>query len=278
MNTAAATKVDNVRSWFEAPRKYLDRRRFDIRIRTETVREFIGNDTFDRALDIGCGDGTISLPLLDRIGGLTLLDISTNMLSVAEANIPRKSRQKVDLINADLLRAKLPPQTFDLVLCIGILAHVDSPRDVIAEVARLARPGAKIILEFTDSYHFWSVPVIVYQNLLKLRRPTPYALNRLRRRSVVGLCRENGLEIISQYRYGHPPMGTGVFASQDTMYDMTRTLFGPTHGNRNRWMGNQYLLLLQKPGDAGSTRRNGDADYSPKPSTPLDGCGGRCNQ
>jgi ubiquinone/menaquinone biosynthesis C-methylase UbiE len=278
MNTAAATKVENVRSWFEAPRKYLDRRRFDIRIRTETVREFIRDEAFARALDIGCGDGTISLPLLDRIDALTLLDISTNMLSVAEANIPRESRQKVDLINADLLRAKLQPQTFDLVLCIGILAHVDSPRDVIAEVARLARPGAKIILEFTDSYHFWSVPVILYQNLLKLRRPTPYALNRLKRRSVLQLCRDNGLEILSQYRYGHPPMGTGVFASQDAMYDMTRNLFGPTHGNRNRWMGNQYLLLLHKPGDAGTTRGNGGGNYSPKPNISLDGCSGRCNQ
>jgi ubiquinone/menaquinone biosynthesis C-methylase UbiE len=246
MTTVTASKLGNVRSWFEVPRKYLDPRQFDIRIRTETVKAFVDHSTFDHALDIGCGNGSISLPLLERIRKLTLLDVSTNMLSVASGNIPTDLSEKVELINTDLIGARLESETFDLVLCVGVLAHVDSPADVIAEVTRIARPGATIILEFTDSYHYWSVPVILYQNLLKLRRPAPYALNRLGRKSIFQLCRENRLELRQLYRYGLPPIGTSVFASQDAMYGMTRYLFGPSDRNRNCWMGNQFICLFQK--------------------------------
>jgi ubiquinone/menaquinone biosynthesis C-methylase UbiE len=246
MKTATATKLGSVRSWFDATSKYLDSRRFDIKIRTETVLEFVGKSTFNRALDIGCGDGSISLPLLERVNKLSLLDISSNMLSVASGNIPIYYSGKVDLIGSDVLSANLGSNDFDLVLCIGVLAHVDSPTDVIAEVARVTRPGGKIILEFTDSYHFWSVPVIIYQNLLKLRRPAPYALNRLATASVMRLCRNNGLELLRTFRYSHPPIGTGVFAGQDEMYRMTRYVFGPSKQNRNCWMGNQFMCLLQK--------------------------------
>jgi 2-polyprenyl-3-methyl-5-hydroxy-6-metoxy-1,4-benzoquinol methylase len=244
--TVSDTKCDNVKSWFEAPRKYLEHRRFDIRIRMETVREYVKDGEFDQALDIGCGDGSISLPLLDRLRRLTLLDISSNMLAIAKSNIPSESSGKVDLINADLLRADLKPGAFDLILCLGILAHVDSPGNVIKELSHLAKPGARVVLEFTDSYHFWSVPVILYQNLLKLRRPAPYALNRLRRGPILSLCRKAGLEPVRFYRYGHPPIGTGVFASQDEMYKMTRSMFGYSYRNGNRWMGNQFICLLEK--------------------------------
>lgn len=246
MQTATTTKIAHVRSWFEAPRKYLDARRFDIRIRTETVREFANHERFDRALDIGCGDGSLSLPLLDRVSRLTLLDLSTSMLSLASSQISPEHSNKVDIINREFLGAKLQSEAFDLVLCIGVLAHVDSPADVIAEVARVARPGAKVILEFTDSYHFWSAPVVIYQNILKLRRPAPYALNRLRRRAIIQLCHNNALEPIRLYRYGLPPMGTGLIAGQDEMYGMTRYLFGPSDRNRNRWLGNQFIYLLQR--------------------------------
>ena len=65
-----------------------------------------------------------------------------------------------------IVGANLEPESFDLVLCIGVLAHVDSPATVIAEIERIAKPGASVILEFTDSFHSWSVPVVVYQRLL----------------------------------------------------------------------------------------------------------------
>ena len=88
--------------------------------------------------------------------------------------------------------------------------------------------------------------MVLYQKLLKLIRPEPYALNRLRRSKIIGLCRDNGFTASALYRYGLPPLGTSKFAGQEDMYRITRYLFGPSDRNRNAWMGNQFIYRLQK--------------------------------
>ena len=176
------SKTEKVKSLFEVPEKYLGPRHYDIRIRAETVQEFTSTLMFDRALDIGCGDGSISLPLLPRCNRLTLLDLSRKMLELAGRRIPAERKNDVDLIDGDFMGVNLDSKSFDLIFCIGVLAHVDSPVAVIEKVAQLAKPGGWVILEFTDSFHLWSIPVVLYQNLLKLVKPPPYRLNRLKKR------------------------------------------------------------------------------------------------
>jgi 2-polyprenyl-3-methyl-5-hydroxy-6-metoxy-1,4-benzoquinol methylase len=240
------SKAEHVRALFDVPGKYLGPRRFDIEIRVEAVQEFTKHLTFDRVLDIGCGNGAISLPLLPRSSKLTLLDISKNMLDLARQRIPPERASDVQLIEGEFLSAETQPEWFDLILCIGVLAHVDSPAAVIARVAQLAKPGSWVVLEFTDAFHFWGLQVVLYQNLLKLIRPAPYALNRLKRRTIEGICKDNSLKTLAAYRYGMPPIGASRFMDQEQMYRMTRYLYGPPDRNRNAWMGNQFIYLLQK--------------------------------
>jgi hypothetical protein len=113
-------------------------------------------------------------------------------------------------------------------------------------VSKLAKPGAWIILEFTDSFHFWGVPIVFYQSLLKLLKPAPYKLNRLRQIEVLKLCRRSELGILGLYRYGLPPLGSHKLLNQEGMYGLTRRLFGSSQDNRNQWMGNQFIYRLQK--------------------------------
>jgi 2-polyprenyl-3-methyl-5-hydroxy-6-metoxy-1,4-benzoquinol methylase len=240
------SKTEQVRTLFETPKKYLDPRQYDIRIRVETVQHFTDKSDFDRILDIGCGDGSISLPLLPRCKKLSLLDLSRNMLDLASKRIPSSRLDDVEMIDGDFMSADLKPQSFDLIFCIGVLAHVDSPAAVIEKLATLAKPGAWVILEFTDSFHFWGVPVVFYQYLLRLLRPEPYKLNRLKKIDVLSLCKKNGLVISDLYRYGLPPLGSHKFLTQDGMYSLTRHLFGSSNLNRKRWMGNQFIYRLQK--------------------------------
>jgi 2-polyprenyl-3-methyl-5-hydroxy-6-metoxy-1,4-benzoquinol methylase len=240
------SKTEHVKALFETPQKYLDPRAYDIRIRVETIGQFTEGLEFENILDIGCGDGSISLPLLSRCKKLTLLDLSKNMLHLASKRIPSGRLNDVEMIDGDFMAANLEHQSFDLIFCIGVLAHVDSPAAVIEKVSNLAKPGAWIILEFTDSFHFWGVPVVLYQSVLKLLRPAPYKLNRLRQIEVLKLCRHSGLGILGLYRYGLPPLGSHKFLNQEGMYDLTRRLFGSSKHNRKRWMGNQFIYRLQK--------------------------------
>jgi len=240
------SKTEHVKSLFETPDKYLDKRGSDIRIRTETVQHFTNDMRFDRVLDIGCGDGAISLPLLPRCRRLTLLDLSSAMLELAHQRIPLERTKDVDMINGDFIGANLARDSFDLILCIGVLAHVDSPAAVIAKVAEVAKPGARVVLEFTDSFHLSSVPNVIYLELLKLLRPESYALNRLKRRQIMRWCSESGLRPCALYRYAFPLPGTSIFVGQKELYRWTRYLFGASDHNRNGWMGNEFICFLQK--------------------------------
>jgi ubiquinone/menaquinone biosynthesis C-methylase UbiE len=240
------SKTEQVKTLFEIPEKYLNPRQFDIRIRVETVQEFSHARRFNRVLDIGCGNAAISLPLLERSHQLMLLDISKNMLELARKRIPTDRLDDVELVEGNFLKVKLEPESFDLILCIGVLAHVDSPASAINRLVELAKPGSWIVLEFTDSFHFWGWPIVLYQKLLKLLRPEPYALNRLKRRQIIDICKKHGLKTSGIYRYGLPPLGSSWFMGQDKMYQMVRYLFGPSGKNRNRWMGNQFIYCLQK--------------------------------
>jgi ubiquinone/menaquinone biosynthesis C-methylase UbiE len=246
LGSQVTSKSVQVKSWFESPDKYLRRRQFDIRIRLETVQEFTKGLTFGRVLDIGCGDGSISMPLLPRSKKVTLIDVSTNMLTIAKSRIPAERVNDVELINASFLGCNLVPESFDLILCIGVLAHVDSPAAIVAEIARISKPGACVILEFTDSFHIWNAPTHVYYGLLRLFRPVPWVLNRLKDTDVMQLCRQNGLIPTALYRYGLPPVGTHKIVGQDEMYRATRYVFGASDRNRNGWMGNEFIYCLEK--------------------------------
>ncbi len=100
LDSTMTTKIEQVKSLFEVPDKYLCPRQYDIQIRVETVKQFTENLPIDRVLDIGCGDGSLSVPLLPRCKQLTLLDLSSKMLDLARKKIPVDRSQDVELISA----------------------------------------------------------------------------------------------------------------------------------------------------------------------------------
>jgi 2-polyprenyl-6-hydroxyphenyl methylase/3-demethylubiquinone-9 3-methyltransferase len=244
-----SSKVDSVKALFEAPEKYLAPFQAEMRLREQAVQHFTGALQFDRILDVGCGNGAISVPLLPQCRNLTLLDLSSAMLNLARRKVPSERMQDVEFVNANFEEADLGEHRFDLILCLGVLAHVSSPAAVIAKLSRLAAPGAIIVLEFTDSYHFWSAPVVLYHALLNLLRPAPYALNLIREKQVAQWCRQAGLYRAGLYRYARPPLGCAWIFSQERIYRMTLGLFGVPGRNRKLWMGNEYICLLGS-GDA----------------------------
>lgn len=243
-NGAAASKADNVAELFNQTHKYLNPRSFDIRIRVETVQHFTMGRTFDNVLDIGCGDGSLSIPLLERSRRLTLVDLSKNMLQLAQSKIPVERASHVEALHGNIMEKCLPAHSFDLILCVGVLAHADSPGLLIAEIARLARPGALVILEFTDSYHPSGLMVRAYQGLLSLIRKPPYALNRLRRRQITNWLAEQHLTVTELFRYGHPNPLRVRMMNRESMYPWVERRFGRAGANRSPHLGNEYLYKL----------------------------------
>lgn len=244
---ASALTPERVSRYFGESRNYLDIRRYIIEIRQTSVREFLGDLTPSQILDVGCGDGSISIPLLNDRNRLTLLDVSENMLARAMSQVNPALQQNVETIHQEFMSAALEPGSYDLIICIGVLAHVTNPELVISKLVSLLRPGALLILECTDSDNFTNLLPVWIGRIGRLFRASDAYHTRLNSANdVVEISKREGLRLVSLYRYNQALPLMGRILSQDTLRRIAFGIFGTTKNNRNTWLGKECLFLFQK--------------------------------
>jgi SAM-dependent methyltransferase len=101
-------------------------------------------------LDAGCGNGRYSWFLLkhaDPDARLTAFDLSQQMLRRAH---DRLKNDRVTHAAADLTRLPYADAAFDAVVCGWVLEHLPDPRPGLHELARVMRPGARLLLLCTE--------------------------------------------------------------------------------------------------------------------------------
>jgi SAM-dependent methyltransferase len=103
--------------------------------------EAIGEIAGKRVLDLGCGDGELSLQLVDRGADVTGLDISPGMVEVARRRLERfRPDAAVRFTAAPIESSDLEPGSFDVVAGKWILHHLDL-RDGTDAIDALLKPG-----------------------------------------------------------------------------------------------------------------------------------------
>ena len=245
--TISSGKSNQVKSFFESPGRYFSRRQVDVTIRAETVEAFTKELSFHEILDLGCGDGSISLPLLNDNRRLTLLDLSSSMTSIARSSVPPELSKNVVIRNEDFMAADFPKASFDLIICLGLVAHVDSPSDFIKKVAGSLKPGGKVILQFIDSKNFVARLGRLTSWLRELAKPPEYTVNRVSKAEMRRLFSSNDLKMVSLFRYGLPPIpGVQKIFGSDTLCSLVHAIYGKAPNNRNGYLGYEFLCLLEK--------------------------------
>lgn len=219
---------------------------YNLRIRTETVRSFTADMLFQSVLDVPSGTGAISIPLLPRAQKLTLVDISSNMLGIAHKSIPQQQAHKVLLINNDIFETDLPENTYDLVICMGLLAHIESPEKLLVKLISLVKPGGLFILQNTDASHFYSYLIRAYLGLKNLVSRQPYPLNKVRARFIQETTALSSLQLLRTYRYNQSFLGLSNLFSNERKYKLTRAMFGTAEAPRNQALGSDYTYLFKK--------------------------------
>ena len=96
----------------------------------------------ERALDVGCGTGAFAYALAPLVGEVVGVDSSEEYVASARAHAPEGCR--FVLGNAESL--DFPYGDFDLVGCLRVLHHVRRPELVVSELARVTRPGGRIVI------------------------------------------------------------------------------------------------------------------------------------
>jgi ubiquinone/menaquinone biosynthesis C-methylase UbiE len=219
---------------------------YNIRIRKETVEAFTKGKTFQSILDIPCGTGAMSVPLLAQSKKLTLVDISSNMLEVATKSIPQNEKEKVEIIHNDFFKISLPEKSYDLVICLGLMAHVNSPEQLIQKISSLVAPGGLLIIQNTDSSHFYSYLIRLYLGMKQLIKKQPYRLNKVDSQLLENGLKQNGFELQHQFRYNQSFLGLSNLFSNDKKYSLTRWFFGDVQNNKHAAWGSDYTYLFKK--------------------------------
>jgi ubiquinone/menaquinone biosynthesis C-methylase UbiE len=104
-----------------------------------------------RALDVGTGPGQIVIKLARRLTRWKFVgvDRSPGMIAQAQANLASAGVElagRVEFQVADGNRLEFPEKSFDFVMCNSVLHHLAEPRNLLAEMARLAKPSGAILL------------------------------------------------------------------------------------------------------------------------------------
>ena len=112
-----------------------------------------------RAVDIGCGPGQILTKLSVRLLGWKLFGIDRSVAMIRRAieardshvsalasRGARDSAEGLHFLAGDACSLPFPDCSFDLVICNSVLHHVADPSYLLAEIGRVAKPRAAILL------------------------------------------------------------------------------------------------------------------------------------
>ncbi|MGR6319178.1 class I SAM-dependent methyltransferase [Micromonospora soli] len=130
--------VDGYRTWastYDQPGNPL------VEVEEPVVRAILDGLPPGRALDAACGTGRHAAYLAGRGHVVTGVDSSPEMLDRARAKVPG-----AEFLVGDLCALPVPEGAFDLVVCGLALAHVAELPAVLAEFARVLRPGGHLVV------------------------------------------------------------------------------------------------------------------------------------
>jgi len=105
--------------------------------------DFLKDINGKKILDIGCGTGRIIQDLLDKGADITGVDVSTEMLKIAEKKFPNSN-----FVEADIRELPFKDNTFDIVICTFVIVHLKQVEleGAFDEVYRILKPGGSFIL------------------------------------------------------------------------------------------------------------------------------------
>ena len=182
---------EEVLKFFNDTDNYLHRT-FGVRVRKRIIYELLGDLRNKKILDVGCGNGVISLEYAKK-NNLTLIDISSNMLDLAKANAQSK---RIDNINYYLgsIEEFDSPEKYDAIIAIGLLSHVSSINDTIVKLKSLLNNDGNLIIQFSDLNSF-----ITKINLFLSKRK--YIINRCTKEDMFEIINSLGYDLINEIQY-----------------------------------------------------------------------------
>jgi ArsR family transcriptional regulator len=140
-SNAASYFRKNAARWNELRSLYVDERQVEALLLRLLPARGIGD-----LLDIGTGTGRILELVAPRVVRAVGIDLSREMLAIARANLERAGMANCQVRQGDMYRLPWTEPTFDAVTIHRVLHFAEAPARVIAEAARVLKPGGRLIV------------------------------------------------------------------------------------------------------------------------------------
>lgn len=128
------------RFWVEAPHPLITR---------ERLKEALRLSPGDRVLEIGPGTGYYSLDVAEWAGpdgSLDIFDIQQEMLDHTMGRAAGRGIENIRPTRGDAQRLPFEPSSFQAAFLVTTLGEIPDPAAAIAELARVIRPGGRLVV------------------------------------------------------------------------------------------------------------------------------------
>lgn len=129
---------------------YSGRERERLADQADALVELLHSDTSyppeSAVLEVGCGVGaqTVTLARRSPEAKIVAMDISGDSLAAARERVRSAGLRNVEFQQADVYSMAFPAGAFDHVFACFVLEHLSRPREALAHLSRILKPGGTI--------------------------------------------------------------------------------------------------------------------------------------
>ena len=100
-----------------------------------------------RALDVGCGTGRVAVRLAEQGFSVDALDVEEKVLDIARG-VAERCKLDISFILCDFAheRDRYASDSYDVVVCMEVLEHVENWQSLVEGMRRVLKPGGTLII------------------------------------------------------------------------------------------------------------------------------------
>lgn len=165
--------------------------------RTDILLKLLKVKKDDIILDLGCGSGIHMQLLSPKCKKIVGLDISKEMTTKARSLLKKQKINNWELITRPADNTKLPANSFDKIIALGLLDYVSSPNKILKECARIIKNNGEILFTLPKKPSlFFFLRTKTGNKIKKLIFNLPPVDNILNKKQLIELTKKSGFRIL----------------------------------------------------------------------------------